>query len=203
MKIICIGRNYAEHAKEMNSTLPTKPIFFLKPDTALFKDNNPFYIPDFTSEMHYECELVVRINKVGKNIQEKFAQKYYDEIGLGLDFTARDLQQNCKEKGLPWEIAKGFDNSALISNKFIKIDHNKINDLNFKLELNRQTVQEGNPNQMIFTIDQIIAYVSQFITLKTGDLIFTGTPSGVGSISIGDELKGFIKGEELFNLEIK
>ena len=203
MKIICIGRNYAEHAKEMNSTLPTKPIFFLKPDTALFKDNNPFYIPDFTSEMHYECELVVRINKVGKNIQEKFAQKYYDEIGLGLDFTARDLQQNCKEKGLPWEIAKGFDNSALISNKFIKIDHNKINDLNFKLELNRQTVQEGNPNQMIFTIDQVIAYVSQFITLKTGDLIFTGTPSGVGSISIGDELKGFIKGEELFNLEIK
>ena len=203
MKIICIGRNYAEHAKEMNSTLPTKPIFFLKPDTALFKDNNPFYIPDFTSEMHYECELVVRINKVGKNIQEKFAQKYYDEIGLGLDFTARDLQQNCKEKGFPWEIAKGFDNSALISNKFIKIDHNKINDLNFKLELNRQTVQEGNPNQMIFTIDQIIAYVSQFITLKTGDLIFTGTPSGVGSISIGDELKGFIKGEEFFNLEIK
>ncbi len=203
MKIICIGRNYAEHAKEMNSTLSTKPIFFLKPDTALFKDNNPFYIPDFTSEMHYECELVVRINKVGKNIQEKFAQKYYDEIGLGLDFTARDLQQNCKEKGLPWEIAKGFDNSALISNKFIKIDHNKINDLNFKLELNRQTVQEGNPNQMIFTIDQIIAYVSQFITLKTGDLIFTGTPSGVGSISIGDELKGFIKGEEFFNLEIK
>ena len=203
MKIICIGRNYAEHAKEMNSTLPTKPIFFLKPDTALFKDNNPFYIPDFTSEMHYECELVVRINKVGKNIQEKFAQKYYDEIGLGLDFTARDLQQNCKEKGLPWEIAKGFDNSALISNKFIKIDHNKINDLNFKLELNRQTVQEGNPNQMIFTIDQIIAYVSQFITLKTGDLIFTGTPSGVGSISIGDELTGFIKGEEFFNLEIK
>jgi len=203
MKIICIGRNYAEHAKEMNSSLPTKPIFFLKPDTALFKDNNPFYIPDFTSEMHYECELVVRINKVGKNIQEKFAQKYYDEIGLGLDFTARDLQQNCKEKGLPWEIAKGFDNSALISNKFIKLDHDKINDLNFKLELNGQTVQEGNPNQMIFTIDQIIAYISQFITLKTGDLIFTGTPSGVGSISIGDELKGFIKGEEFFNLEIK
>lgn len=203
MKIICIGRNYAEHAKEMNSSLPTKPIFFLKPDTALFKDNNPFYIPDFTSEMHYECELVVRINKVGKNIQEKFAQKYYDEIGLGLDFTARDLQQNCKEKGLPWEIAKGFDNSALISNKFIKIDHDKINDLNFKLDLNGQTVQEGNPNQMIFTIDQIIAYISQFITLKTGDLIFTGTPSGVGSISIGDELKGFIKGEEFFNLEIK
>lgn len=203
MKIICIGRNYAEHAKEMNSSLPTKPIFFLKPDTALFKDNNPFYIPDFTSEMHYECELVVRINKVGKNIQEKFAQKYYDEIGLGLDFTARDLQQNCKEKGLPWEIAKGFDNSALISNKFIKIDHDKINDLNFKLDLNGQTVQEGNPNQMIFTIDQIIAYISQFITLKTGDLIFTGTPSGVGSISIGDELKGFIKGKEFFNLEIK
>ncbi|MGC6434024.1 MAG: fumarylacetoacetate hydrolase family protein [Crocinitomicaceae bacterium] len=203
MKIICIGRNYAEHAKEMNSSLPTKPIFFLKPDTALFKDNNPFYIPDFTSEMHYECELVVRINKVGKNIQEKFAQKYYNEIGLGLDFTARDLQQNCKEKGLPWEIAKGFDNSALISNKFIKIDHDKINDLNFKLDLNGQTVQEGNPNQMIFTIDQIIAYISQFITLKTGDLIFTGTPSGVGSISIGDELKGFIKGEEFFNLEIK
>lgn len=203
MKIICIGRNYAEHAKEMNSSLPTKPIFFLKPDTALFKDNNPFYIPDFTSEMHYECELVVRINKVGKNIQEKFAQKYYNEIGLGLDFTARDLQQNCKEKGLPWEIAKGFDNSALISNKFIKIDHDKINDLNFKLDLNGQTVQEGNPNQMIFTIDQIIAYISQFITLKTGDLIFTGTPSGVGSISIGDELKGFIKGEDFFNLEIK
>jgi len=203
MKIICIGRNYAEHAKEMNSAVPTNPIFFLKPDTALFKDKNPFYIPDFSSEMHYECELVVRINKVGKNIKEKFAHKYYNEIGLGLDFTARDLQQRCKEKGLPWEIAKAFDNSALISNDFITIDHNNINDLNFELKLNDNIVQEGNPSQMIFTIDQIIAYISQFITLKKGDLIYTGTPSGVGHVSIGDQLKGSINGNVFFNLDIK
>jgi len=203
MKIICIGRNYAEHAKEMNSAVPTNPIFFLKPDTALFKDKNPFYIPDFSSEMHYECELVVRINKVGKNIKEKFAHKYYNEVGLGLDFTARDLQQKCKEKGLPWEIGKAFDNSALISNDFITIDHNNINDLNFELKLNDNIVQEGNPSQMIFTIDQIIAYISQFITLKKGDLIYTGTPSGVGHVSIGDQLKGSINGNVFFNLDIK
>ena len=203
MKIICIGRNYAEHAKEMNSAIPTNPIFFLKPDTALFKDKNPFYIPDFSSEMHYECELVVRINKVGKNIKEKFAHKYYNEIGLGLDFTARDLQQKCKEKGLPWEIAKAFDNSALISNDFITIEHKNINDLNFELKLNDNIVQQGNPSQMIFTIDQIIAYISQFITLKKGDLIYTGTPSGVGPVSIGDQLKGSINGNVFFNLDIK
>jgi len=203
MKIICIGRNYAEHAKEMNSALPTSPIFFLKPDTAYFKDNTDFYLPDFCKEMHYECELVVKINKVGKNIQEEFAHKYYDEIGLGLDFTARDLQDKCKEKGLPWEIAKAFDNSALVSANFIKIEHKKINDINFELKLNGNLIQQGNPSQMIFSIDQIISYVSKFITLKTGDLIFTGTPSGVGPIKIGDVLSGFLNGDQMFNLSIK
>lgn len=204
MKIICIGRNYADHAKEMNSAVPTSPIFFLKPDTAYFKDNSPFYLPDFCNEMHYECELVIKINKVGKNIQEQFATKYYEEIGLGIDFTARDLQENCKAKGLPWEIAKAFDNSALVSEKFIKIDHSKANnELNFELQINGKKVQEGNPNQMIFSINQIIAYVSKFITLKTGDLIFTGTPSGVGPINIGDQLTGILNNEKMFELEIK
>jgi acylpyruvate hydrolase len=203
MKIICIGRNYAEHAKEMNSALPTSPIFFLKPDTAFFRDNTDFYLPDFCKEMHYECELIVKINKVGKNIQEEFAHKYYDEIGLGLDFTARDLQDKCKEKGLPWEIAKAFDNSALVSANFIKIEHKKINDIHFELKLNDNLVQQGNPSQMIFSIDKLIAYVSKFITLKTGDLIFTGTPSGVGPIKIGDELTGFLNGDQMFNLSIK
>ncbi len=203
MKIICIGRNYSDHAKEMNSPLPTKPLFFLKPDTALLLNNKPFYIPEFSNDVHYECELVYKINRVGKNIGEKFSPKYYAEIGLGIDFTARDLQQQCKEKRNPWEMAKAFDNSAVISN-FIPLESLKNqNEIAFNLTLNGKTVQVGNSKEMIFTIDKIIAYVSQFITLKKGDLIFTGTPAGVGKVSIGDRLEGFLEEKSMFDFEIK
>lgn len=203
MKIICIGRNYADHAKELNNDLPTEPIFFLKPDTALLKDNDPFYLPDFTNDLHYECEIVVKINKVGKNIQEKFANKYYDQISLGIDFTARDLQTKCKEKGLPWEIAKAFEHSAPISNSWIDISNKDINNIQFHLDLNDKTVQNGTTADWIFKIDSIIAYVSKFMTLKTGDLIFTGTPAGVGQVKIGDRLKGFIGEQLMYDFEIK
>ena len=203
MKIICIGRNYADHAKEMNAELPTSPVFFMKPDTALLKDNQPFYYPEFTKDLHYECELVVKISKVGKNIAEKFAPNYYSEIGLGIDFTARDLQQICKEKSLPWEIAKSFENSAPISSKFIEKSKLDLSATTFYLEKNGYKVQVGTTADFIFTIDQIIAYVSQFMTLKTGDLIFTGTPAGVGPVAIGDRLTGYLESEELFNFEIK
>ncbi len=203
MKIICIGRNYADHAKELNNDLPTEPIFFLKPDTALLKDNDPFYLPDFTNDLHYECEIVVKINKVGKNIQEKFAHKYYDQISLGIDFTARDLQTKCKEKGLPWEIAKAFEHSAPISNSWIDISNKDINNIQFHLDLNDKTVQNGTTADWIFHIDSIIAYVSKFMTLKTGDLIFTGTPAGVGQVKIGDRLKGFIGEQLMYDFEIK
>lgn len=203
MKIICIGRNYSEHAKELNNPLPTKPLYFLKPDTALLLDNDPFYFPEFSSEIHYECELVFKINRVGKSISEKFAPKYYTEIGLGIDFTARDLQEQCKEKGHPWEIAKGFDHSAVIS-KFVPLSALQNNEnIAFRLDLNGKTVQVGHSADMIFNIDQIIAYISQFITLKTGDLIFTGTPSGVGEIAVGDRLQGYLEDVEMFNFEIK
>ncbi len=202
MKIICIGRNYVDHAKEMNAAVPTEPIFFLKPDVALLKDGNEFYFPEFTNDLHYECELIVKIDKVGKNIDEKFAHKYYSQVTLGLDMTARDLQQKCKEKGLPWEIGKAFDNSALLSNKFIDINKLKLNDLDFSLKKNGQIVQQGNTKDFIFTIDQLIAYVSQFITLKTGDLIFTGTPAGVGPVSINDKLEGYIFDEKMFEFTI-
>lgn len=203
MKIICIGRNYAQHAKELNNPLPVKPLYFLKPDTALLINNDPFYYPNFSSDIHYECELIFRINKVGKNIQEKFAHKYYSEIGLGIDFTARDIQQTCKEKGHPWEIAKGFDGSAAIS-KFIPLEELKNKEtITFELEINQEKVQIGNSSDMIFSIDQIISYVSQFMTLKTGDIIFTGTPAGVGSLKIGDQLKGTLEGNLLLDFEIK
>jgi len=203
MKIICIGRNYADHAKELNNPLPKAPMFFLKPDTALLIDNDPFYIPGFSNDIHYECELVFKINRVGKNIAEKFAPKYYAEIGLGVDFTARDLQQQCKEQGTPWEIAKGFDNSAVIS-KFIPLEslNNKEN-IRFRLDLNGQTVQTGKSEDMIFNINQLIAYISQFITLKTGDLIFTGTPAGVGAVKIGDRLQGYLGDRLMYDFEIK
>lgn len=202
MKIICIGRNYADHAKEMNASVPEAPMFFMKPDTALLKDGNDFYHPDFSDEIHYECELVVRINKVGKNIQEKFAHKYYDEISLGIDFTARDLQSKCKEKSHPWEVAKAFDNSAAISTTFISKE--KLNSpIQFELYKNDEVVQKGDTNDMIFTIDQLIAHVSRFITLKVGDLIYTGTPAGVGPVSIGDKLVGTLEGEKMFEFEVK
>jgi len=201
MKIICIGRNYAEHAKEMKSELPTEPVFFMKPDTALFKDED-FYLPDFTHDLHHEIELVVKINKVGKHIDEQFAHKYYDEIGLGIDFTARDIQTICKQKGLPWEKAKSFDNSAPIG-KFISKDTLKISDINFELRVNGNSKQLGNSKNLIFSFDQIISFVSKFVTLKTGDLIYTGTPEGVGPVGIGDKLEGFLNGERFLKLNIK
>ena len=202
MKIICIGRNYADHAKEMNSPVPSSPMFFMKPDTAMLKDGNDFYHPDFSDDIHYECELVVKINKIGKNIQEKFAHKYYDQVTLGLDFTARDLQSKCKEKSHPWEIAKAFDNSAAISTQFVSINELP-EQINFDLTKNGETVQQGTTADMIFSIDQLIAHVSTFITLKVGDLIYTGTPAGVGSINIGDKLIGSLEGKKMFEFEVK
>jgi 2-keto-4-pentenoate hydratase/2-oxohepta-3-ene-1,7-dioic acid hydratase in catechol pathway len=202
MKIICIGRNYADHAKEMNSPVPSSPMFFMKPDTAMLKDGNDFYHPDFSDDIHYECELVVKINKVGKNIQEKFARKYYDQVSLGLDFTARDLQSKCKEKSHPWEIAKAFDNSAAISTQFVSINELP-EQITFDLTKNGETVQQGTTADMIFSIDQLIAHVSKFITLKVGDLIYTGTPAGVGSIKIGDKLIGSLEGKKMFEFKVK
>ena len=204
MKIICIGRNYADHAKELNNPLPSKPVFFLKPETALIPKNMPFFIPDFTNDLHHEVELVVKINRLGKNIEERFAHKYYNEIGIGIDFTARDLQSECKSKGLPWEMAKAFDHSAPISQQFINLEQlPPTNNIPFRLEKNGVTIQQGNSKDMIFSIDKIIAYVSQFFTLKIGDLIFTGTPAGVGQVNINDELKAFIGDKELMQLKIK
>jgi len=202
MKIICIGRNYADHAKEMNAPLPDVPVFFMKPDTAMLPPGAPFYIPDFTNDLHYECELVIKIKKVGKNIQEQFAADYYDEIGLGIDFTARDLQTKCKEQGLPWEIGKSFDNSAPLGT-FIPKERIDLRGFSFTLKKNGELVQTGKAVDMIFTPDQLIAYVSKFITLKTGDLLFTGTPAGVGPVAIGDRLEGYIGEEKLLDLSIK
>jgi 2-keto-4-pentenoate hydratase/2-oxohepta-3-ene-1,7-dioic acid hydratase in catechol pathway len=202
MKIICIGRNYADHAKEMKSELPTEPIFFFKPDLAILRGYK-FYIPDFTKDLHYEVELVVKINRVGKHIDEKFAHKYYNEIGLGIDFTARDIQQECKAKGLPWEKAKAFENSAVLSKNFIKKSDLDLNNIQFSMLQNNTVVQSGVSSDMIFTFDKIIAYISQFVTLKIGDLIYTGTPAGVGPVKIGDTLTGFIGEENMFNIEIR
>jgi 2-keto-4-pentenoate hydratase/2-oxohepta-3-ene-1,7-dioic acid hydratase in catechol pathway len=204
MKIICIGRNYALHAKEMNSELPTEPVFFMKPDTAILPKKTPFYIPEFTQDLHHEIEIVLKICKVGKHISKKYAHTYYDQIGLGIDFTARDLQQKCKEKGLPWEMAKSFDNSAPISEQFIPVSEVKdVNNISFSLMNNNKVVQTGNTSDLIFTFEDVIAYVSQFITLKIGDLIFTGTPAGVAKVSIGDHLEGFIEDKKLIDLVIK
>ena len=179
MKIICIGRNYLEHAKELANNIPKEPLFFLKPDSAIQPKGHPFFIPDFSNNIHYEIELVLKICKNGKNINEKFAHTYYKEIGLGIDFTARDLQDKCKKLGLPWEIAKGFDGSAQISNSFINKKNLDINNINFHLKLNNNLVQSGNSKDLIFSFDKIISYISKFYTLKTGDLIYTGTPAGV------------------------
>lgn len=203
MKIICIGRNYADHAKEMNSAVPEVPMFFMKPDVALLRSGEPFYYPSFSKDIHYECEIVVKISKAGKNIAQKFAHKYYDSISLGIDFTARDLQTKCKEKGHPWEIAKAFENSAPISNEWISTDHLDLGNVDFTLSQNERIVQNGNTSDMIFKIDELIAYVSQFMTLKTGDLIYTGTPEGVGPIAIGDVLVGKIGDKEMFKVEVK
>jgi 2-keto-4-pentenoate hydratase/2-oxohepta-3-ene-1,7-dioic acid hydratase in catechol pathway len=203
MKIICIGRNYADHAKEMNAPTPEFPLFFLKPDSAILPKRTPFYYPEFTKDLHYECEIIVRINKLGKNINSKFAHTYYNEIGLGIDFTARDLQEECKAKGLPWERAKAFDGSAVICEQFIPKSELNLDSIPFHLTKNGEIVQQGNTRDFIFSIDTIISYVSQFMTLKIGDILFTGTPAGVGPISIGDTLKGFIGDKEMYSLQIK
>ena len=200
MKIICIGRNYAEHAKELNNAVSVSPVVFLKPKSSLLQGTT-FYYPEFTKDLHYECEVVVKICKNGKHIKEKFAKNYYQQITVGIDFTARDLQQQQKEKGLPWEIAKAFDGSAVVG-KFIDIPAD-VQAINFSLHKNNLLVQEGHTKDMLFTIDHIIAYVSQFFSLHTGDLIFTGTPAGVGPVSIGDQLKGAIEQEPLFEMHIK
>ena len=203
MKIICIGRNYADHAKELNNNVPEFPLFFLKPDTALLSKTKDFYLPDFTNDLHYECEVVVRINRVGKNIQEKFASNYYNEIGLGIDFTARNIQEECKQKGLPWERAKAFDNSSPLGDFFIQKDELDLNNISFRLFKNDKQVQFGETKNMIFSFYRIISYVSQFITLKVGDLIYTGTPAGVGPITIGDHLIGYLEDKKIIELQIK
>lgn len=203
MKIICIGRNYAKHIAELQNEKPLNPVIFLKPDSAILAKNQPFFIPPFSKEIHYEVEILVKINKVGKYIDQKFAHTYYDEIGLGIDFTARDIQDACKEKGLPWEKAKAFDGSAVIGEFFPKESLGDLNNLSFKLQKNDKIVQDGNSNAMLWKIDELIAYVSQFFTLKKGDVLFTGTPEGVGKVSENDVLVGILNGVQNFSVKIK
>lgn len=204
MKIIAVGMNYAAHNKELNHTfILTEPVLFMKPDSALLKDGKPFFIPDFSSNVHYETEIVVKINKLGKSIDEKFAHRYYDEITVGIDLTARDLQRNLREKGLPWEISKGFDGSAVLG-EFIKLNEvGDIQNIDFHLDIDGKTVQKGNTENMLFTVDKIIAYASRFFTVKIGDLIFTGTPVGVGKVEIGNNLKGYIGERKLLDFNIR
>jgi len=203
MKIFAIGRNYIDHAKELNNPVPTEPMFFMKPDTAIIIHNRPFYYPDFTSDLHYETEIVLKLKRVGKNVAEKFAHRYYTEIGIGIDFTARDIQNKCREKGLPWEIAKAFDGSAPISKFVPKENFTDVQNINFHLDLNGQTVQQGNTKDLIFSFDRIIAHVSKYITLRMGDLIFTGTPAGVGPVKIGDRLQAYIEDELMLDFYVK
>ena len=202
MKIICIGRNYAEHAKEMKSDIPTEPVFFMKPETALLKDKD-FYYPEFTKDLHHEVEIILKISKNGKHIAEEFASTYYNEIGIGIDFTARDIQQKCKEKGLPWEKAKAFDNAAPIGEFVSKETFADLKNISFQLNINGKPRQIGNTKDLIFSFEKIISYISQFITLKTGDLIYTGTPEGVSAVNIGDVLEASIEGKKMFYLNIK
>ncbi|ARN77536.1 2-hydroxyhepta-2,4-diene-1,7-dioate isomerase [Nonlabens spongiae] len=204
MKIICIGRNYTEHIAELANERPIEPVVFLKPDTAILLNKQPFFIPAFSDDIHHEVEVVVRINRIGKHIDKKFAHKYYDEIGLGIDFTARDVQQKCKEKGLPWEKAKSFDGAAVISRDFIKKEElGDLNNLEFKLFKNDQLQQNGNTSHMLWDINSIIEYVSQYFTLKIGDLIYTGTPAGVSRVQENDVLRGELAGREMFNIRVK
>jgi len=203
MKIIAIGRNYIDHAKELNNPVPDEPVIFMMPETALLKKNMPFYYPDFSNDIHYEVELVIKINRLGKNIAEKFAHRYYDEIGIGIDFTARDLQAKLKQKGLPWEKAKAFDGAAPLGEFLSKTDFNNVNNINFSLIKNGESVQQGNSADMIFSFDAIIAHISKYFTLKIGDLIFTGTPAGVGAVNIGDELIAKIENKELLKVQVK
>jgi acylpyruvate hydrolase len=203
MKVICIGRNYMDHVKEMNATRPAVPVFFLKPDTSIVTRNRPFFYPDFSNEIHYECELVIKIAKVGKNIQPRFAGSYYNEIGIGLDFTARDLQDECKKKGLPWLVSKGFDNAAPLGKFLPKSNFKDLRNIGFHLDLNGTTVQQGNSGDMIFTFEELISHVSRYITLKMGDLIYTGTPVGVGPVKVGDRLEAYIGEEKLLKCDVK
>jgi len=203
MKIICIGRNYSEHAKEMNSEVPEKPVFFIKPDTCLLRNNQPFYYPEFTKDLQYEVEVVIRINRLGRCINKRFAHRYYDAVSLGIDFTARDLQRECKKKGLPWEIAKAFDYSAPIGDFISKEDFADIGNLDFRLEKNNAVVQQGNTRDMIFGYDELIDYISRFVTFRIGDLMYTGTPAGVGPVQIGDRLKGFLNDRLMFDFIVR
>ncbi len=204
MKIICVGRNYAEHARELNNAVEEEPVIFLKPETALIPPRQPFFYPSFSRDVHYETELVIRICKVGKNITEKFAHRYYDEVSLGIDFTARDLQQKFKTRGLPWELAKGFDGSAPVG-RFLPKTHfpNSVSDLRFQLLINGEEKQTGHTADMIFSVDKIIAFVSSFYTLKIGDLIFTGTPKGVGPVQPGDTLEAILEGESVLKVKVR
>ena len=206
MKIICIGRNYADHAKELNdgAEIPKEPLFFLKPDTALLRNNDPFYIPSFSNEVHYECELVVRITRLAKCIDKKFASRCYEEVGLGIDFTARDLQREAIQKGLPWELCKGFDHSAALSNQFVPLAElgGDVQNLEFEMELNGEVRQHGFTKDMLFTVDDIISHISRYMTLRIGDLIYTGTPVGVGAVKAGDNIKARIGGYTLLDFDI-
>ena len=203
MKIICVGRNYIDHAKELNNPVPKEPVLFMKPSTALLINQKPFFYPDFSQNIHHEIELVIQINKHGKAIQPQFAHKYYDKIGLGIDFTARDIQNELKEKGLPWEKAKAWDNSAVIGKwtPFTSIKNKK--DINFCLYKNKELVQQGNSSNMIHNFDKIVAYISNYFSVNIGDVIFTGTPAGVGEAVVGDELEAFIEDDSMFTLEVK
>lgn len=203
MKIICIGRNYTKHIEELKNEKPTEPVIFLKPDTAILPKNFPFFIPEFSNDIHHEIEVLVRINRVGKHIDPKFAHKYYDEIGLGIDFTARDVQSKLKEQGLPWEKAKGFDGSAVIGEFLPKSQFNSVENLTFELTNNGETVQIGDMSHMLWKIDELISYVSQYFTLKIGDIIFTGTPEGVAKVNPDDILEGFLEGQKLFRIQVK
>lgn len=203
MKIICIGRNYADHISELNNERPTEPVIFMKPDSSILPNKNPFVIPAFCNDIHHEVEILVKICKVGKHIDAKFAHKYYEEIGLGIDFTARDVQNKLKEKGLPWEKAKAFDHSAVIGKFVSKNDFTSLDNINFELKSNGTTVQEGNTNLMLWKIDELISYISQYFTLKIGDIIFTGTPKGVAKVTEGDVLEGFIEGKSMFKIQIR
>ena len=203
MKIFAIGQNYVEHNKELNSKNPTEPVVFMKPDTSLLKNNKPFYIPDFTNELHYETELIIKFNRLGKNIDTIFANRYYAEIGLGIDFTARDIQRKLKAEGKPWEISKAFDNSAVIGNFLPVTVLGDVQNIQFRLDINGKTVQNGNSSEMIFQINELVAYVSRFFTIKIGDLLFTGTPVGVGKVEVGDRLEGYIFNNKMFDFYIK
>jgi len=203
MKIICIGMNYTKHAKELGNPIPEKPVYFMKPDSALVIRNRPFYYPDFTNIVHHEIEIVLKINRLGKSVSKQFAGRYFSEIALGIDFTARDIQAECRKKGLPWEISKGFDYSAPVSSFVPVSELNDIHNLDFHLDVNGKTVQAGNTRDMIFTFEEIIAYVSKFMTLKTGDLIYTGTPEGVGPVKPGDRLEGYLGERKLLDFPVK